>query len=112
MPPEDRIRLMHMIEATDEAIGFVVDKTRATLEPDRKTLLAVIRCVEIVGEAAAKVSEETRSSAPDIPWAAIVGMRNRLIHAYFDIDVDVVWKTVTVELPALQARLRTLLQEP
>jgi len=101
-----------MVEATDEAIGFVAGHTRKTLEADRKTLLAVIRCVEIIGEAATKVSEATRSSAPNIPWAAIVGMRNRLIHAYFDIDVDVVWKTVTIELPALQAQLRMLLQEP
>jgi uncharacterized protein with HEPN domain len=110
MPPEDRVRLLHMIEAADEAISFVGDTSRAALESDRKTLLAVIRCVEIVGEAAAKVSDATRQGAPDIPWAAIVGMRNRLIHAYFDIDVDVVWKTVTVELPDLKARLQTLLK--
>lgn len=72
-------------------------------------MFAVIRCVEIIGEAASKVSEKTRSSAPDIPWAAIVGMRNRLVHAYFDVDTDVVWKTVTAELPALKTRLKTLL---
>ncbi|MCF8176392.1 MAG: DUF86 domain-containing protein [Burkholderiaceae bacterium] len=109
MPPEDRVRLLHMIEAANEAIGFVADSTRFELEQDRKTLFAVIRCVEIIGEAAAKISEATRSSAPEIPWVAIVGMRNRLVHAYFDVDIDVVWKTVTVELPALKARLEALL---
>jgi uncharacterized protein with HEPN domain len=109
MLPEDKVRLLHMIEAADDAIGFVADTTRGELERDRKTLLAVLRCVEIVGEAAARISEGTRASAPDIPWSAIVGMRNRLVHAYFDIDVDVVWKTVTIELPPLAKRLRQLL---
>ena len=72
----------------------------------------MIRCVEMIGEAAARVSDATYSSTPNIPWAAIVGMRNRLIHAYFDIDVDIVWKTVTVELPALKVQLQMLLREP
>lgn len=109
MPPEDRIRLLHMIEAATEAISFIADKTRTELENDRKTLFAVIRCVEIIGEAAAKVSEATRSTAPDVPWSAIVGMRNRLVHAYFDVDSEVVWKTVTTELPGLRCRLQQLL---
>jgi len=72
-------------------------------------LFAVVRAIEVVGEAAAKVSEETRATAPDIPWSAIVSMRNRLIHGYFDIDADIVWKTATCELPPLPRRLRTLL---
>ena len=109
MPPEDRVRLLHMIEAADEAISFVADKICAELENDRKTLFAVIRCVEIIGEAAAKVSEATRSTAPDVPWSAIVGMRNRLVHAYFDVDTEVVRKTVTAELPWLRSRLQQLL---
>lgn len=109
MPPEDRVRLLHMIEAADEAISFIAGTTRAELENDRKTLFAVIRCVEIIGEAAAKVSEATRSTAPDVPWSAIVGMRNRLVHAYFDVDTEVVWKTVTTELPRLRSRLQQLL---
>lgn len=72
-------------------------------------MFAVIRCVEIIGEAASKISDATRISAPDIPWSAIVGMRNRLVHAYFEVDADVVWNTVTVELPGLRDRLKTLL---
>lgn len=109
MPPEDRIRLLHMIEAAEAAIEFAAGSSRAELERDRKTLFAVIRCVEIIGEAAAKLSAETREAAPDVPWSAIVGMRNRLVHAYFDVDTDVVWKTVTAELPALKDRLQALL---
>ncbi|MCX8087573.1 MAG: DUF86 domain-containing protein [Rhodocyclaceae bacterium] len=109
MSPEDRIRILHMIEAAQEAIGFIGNRTIAELEQDRKTLFAVIRCVEIIGEAAARRSQATRSAAPDIPWNAIIGMRNRLVHAYFDVDTHVVWKTVTVELPALNRRLQALL---
>ncbi len=70
---------------------------------------ALARCVEIVGEAAGRLSDEIRAVAPTVPWAAIVGMRNRLVHAYFDVDTEIVWKTVTVELPALAADLRPLL---
>lgn len=109
MLPEDRVRLLHMIEAADNAMSFVAGRSRPEIDQDRKTLFAVIRCVEIIGEAAGRISEATRAAAPDIPWSAIVGMRNRLVHAYFDVDVDVVWKTVTVELPALRSRLQSLL---
>lgn len=109
MPLEDRVRLLHMVEAADNAMGFVVGFTPEELEKDRKTLFAVIRCIEIIGEAAARVSDATRASAPEIPWSAIVGMRNRLVHAYFDVDIELVWKTTSTELPALKARLEALI---
>jgi len=109
MSPEDRIRLLHMIEAADSAIGFVAGFTVAELEQDRKTLFAVIRCIEIIGEAAARLSETTRAATPEIPWSAIVGMRNRLVHAYFDVDTELVWKTIRIELPALKDRLQALI---
>jgi len=71
-------------------------------------LFAVVRAIEIVGEAASRVSEETRSSASEIPWRAIIGMRNRIIHAYFDIDKDILWKAAAEEIPALAATLQML----
>jgi uncharacterized protein with HEPN domain len=71
-------------------------------------LFALIRCIEIIGEAARQLSDETRNLSEDIPWNAIAGMRNRLIHAYFNVDAELVWKTVTVELPDLTAGLRKL----
>lgn len=98
-----------MIEAADEAMSFIAGCTPTGLENDRKTLFAVIRCIEIIGEAAARVSDATRNSAPNVPWSAIVGMRNRLVHAYFDVDADLVWKTTSVELPVLKARLQALI---
>lgn len=110
MPPEDIVRLRHMLEAIEDASSFISGRARGDLDSDKMLRFALVRCVEIVGEAAGRLSNETRSLTPEIPWAAIVGMRNRLVHAYFDVDTEIVWKTVTVELPALAAELRPLLQ--
>ena len=108
MRPEDQVRIKHMVEAAHDAARFVGGRARADLDTDRMLLFALIRCVEIIGEAARQITDETRNLSSDIPWNAIAGMRNRLIHAYFDVDAELVWKTVTVELPVLTARLRTL----
>jgi len=83
--------------------------SRADLGRDRMPVLSLVKCVEIVGEAASKVTPETRSLAGGLPWADIVGMRNRLIHAYFDIDLDRVWDTVIDDLPPLAAELEKVL---
>lgn len=108
MRPEDQIRVKHMVEAAGDAAQFIGGRARAHLDTDRMLLFALIRCIEIIGEAARQISDETRNLSEDIPWNAIAGMRNRLIHAYFDVDAELVWKTVTVELPVLAARLRKL----
>ena len=71
-------------------------------------LFAVVRAVEIFGEAASKVSDETRAAQSAIPWKAIIGMRNRLVHAYFDINTQLVWESATVEIPAILPELRLL----
>ncbi len=73
-------------------------------------LFALVRAIEIVGEAASKVGEATREASTDIPWPLIVSMRNRLVHAYFNVDHEVVWKTATEELPQLLPRLRALVE--
>jgi len=106
----DRVRLRHMLDATREARGFVLDRTRADLDRDRMLFRALVNCIEIVGEAASRVSDETRSRLPAIPWPQITGMRNRLIHAYFDISADVVWSTVTHDLALLEPHLMTALK--
>ena len=98
-----------MIDAAETVGQFVSGRSRADLDSDRMLLFAVVRAIEVVGEAAGKVTEETRTEAPEIPWAAIVSMRNRLIHGYFDIDPEIVWKTVSKELPDLLPRLQRLL---
>jgi len=66
-------------------------------------VFALVRAIEIVGEAASRISPETRLAISSIPWAKIVAMRNRLVHAYFDVDLDILWKTVAVEIPVLSA---------
>jgi uncharacterized protein with HEPN domain len=108
MSPEDRIRLLHMIEAAEQAMLFTTGMTKPELENDLKTLFAVIRCIEIIGEAAARMSDGARLASPDVPWTAMIGMRNRLVHAYFDVDTEVVWRTLTDELPDLSQLLRRL----
>jgi uncharacterized protein with HEPN domain len=74
-------------------------------------VLAIIKELEIIGEAASKVSSETRERFPEIPWQDIVGMRNRFIHGYFDIDMDRVWDTVNADLPELLELLEKIVQD-
>lgn len=112
MQDEDRIRIGHMIEAAEDVLGFAAGRTRADLDTDRMLLFALVRAVEIIGEAASKVSDEMRSAHAGIPWKAIIGMRNRLVHAYFDIDADILWVAVTVEIPALLTQVKALAREP
>jgi uncharacterized protein with HEPN domain len=79
---------------------FVSGRQATDLDTDRMFLFALVRPIEVVGEAAGKVSDELRLSVPDIPWNLIVSMHNRLIHAYFDIDRDILWKTATMDVGA------------
>lgn len=85
--------------------------TRTDLERNRIWALGLIKCVEIIGEAAARVSAETRRECPHIPWTQIVAMRNRLVHVYFDFDLDQVWRAVTEDLPQLATELERALTE-
>jgi uncharacterized protein with HEPN domain len=109
MRKDDRVRLQHMLDTANEALTFVQGKARADLDNDRMLVLSLVRELEIIGEAASNVSRETRSLSSGIPWQDIAGMRNRLIHAYFDVDLDIVWSTVTKDLPVLKAELEKIL---
>jgi len=106
---EDGIRLHHMLDAAREALDFAQGRRREDLEVDRQLVLSLVRSLEVIGEAASKVSAEFKAARPDIPWLDITGMRNRLIHAYFDVNLNVVWKTVTQEMPALAEQLEEIL---
>ena len=81
MSDPDRIRLRHMLDAAKEALRFIAGRGKEDLAADRQLALALIKEIEIIGEAASRISIEVKDSRPDIPWPAIVGMRNRLIHA-------------------------------
>ena len=109
MKANDDIRLRHMRDAAKEALAFAAGKQRADLDADRQLLLALTRCIEIIGEAASNITEDTISRHPAIPWPQIKGMRNRLIHAYFDVDPDVVWDTVVHNLKPLLVALNKII---
>ena len=111
MEPEDLWRIQHMIDAAEQALDFVAERQREDLNGDAMLRLALVRAVEIVGEAAAQVTENGRGELPDIPWPQIIGMRNRLVHAYFDIDLDILWDTVLLALPKLLRQLREAAKE-
>jgi uncharacterized protein with HEPN domain len=111
MRPEDRTRILHMIDAAETIAKFVSGRARKDLDSDRMLLFALVRAVEVLGEAAAKVSPETRAETAGIPWPQIVAMRNRLIHAYFDVNRDMLWRTAVEEIPALLPPLRKLMGE-
>lgn len=108
MRDEDRVRILHMIDAAEAVAQFVDGRSRGDLDEDRMLLFALVHAIEVLGEAANKVSPETQAAAPQIPWGSIVSMRNRLIHGYFDINATIVWKTATVEVPALVSLLQAL----
>lgn len=118
MPPKGRrstvgdlARLEHMLAAADEAISFAAGRTEGDLAIDAMLRRAIKDCVQEIGEAAARVSEQGRARAPDLPWTKMVGMRHILVHAYFDLDLEAVWKVVTRDLPPLVRALRAALDQ-
>lgn len=107
--PDDPGRLRDMLESAEEAIAIALGKTRADFDTDRLLNLALTRLLEIIGEAAARLSPAFRQCHPEIPWADIIGLRNRLIHNYRDVDLDILWRIVEADLPALIEGLKGIL---
>ena len=107
----DRIRLRHMLDNAKEALALIAGKDKKELQNDRVLELALIRLAGIVGEASAKVSPDTQQKFPSIPWSQIIGMRNRLIHGYASVDLDVLWDTIDVDLPPLVSALEKILSQ-
>ena len=108
MRRDDAAYLLDMLVATRDAVNFADGLSYDAYLGDQRHQLAILKAVEIVGEAASRVSAETRELHPDVPWREIVGMRNRLVHAYFDVDLRLVWDTVHGDLPSLVAQLELL----
>ncbi len=105
MLPEDQVRVSHLLEAANKAVSYSAGRCRADLDDDELLRLALTKLVEIVGEAAKHLSRELRESTPQVPWSAAARMRDRLVHHYFDINLDVLWATVIDDLPRLLATL-------
>lgn len=98
---DDRVRIRHMHDHAREAVRMAAGRRREDLDKDRMFELALVRLVEIVGEAAARIGNETRERFSSIPWSHIEGMRNRLIHGYDKVDLQILWDTAKEDLPPL-----------
>ncbi len=107
---DPRISLRHMLDHAREAVALADGKSREDLDTNRQLNLALVRLLEIVGEAAGRVSEATRAGYANVPWSQIVGLRNRLIHGYDEVDFDVLWRIVQVDLPVLIQQLVEILE--
>ena len=105
-----RLRLRHMYDHAKEAVELLAKKQKEDLAQDRLLELALVRLVEIVGEAANRIPADCQVQYPSIPWREIVGMRNRLAHGYDAIDLKVLWDTVKDDLPGLLKELERILQ--
>jgi uncharacterized protein with HEPN domain len=101
----DQVYLDHILEAIGKIEGFVQGITKSDFDQNVMIQDAIIRNIEIIGEATKKISKQFTQSYPDIPWQDMAGMRDKLIHDYLDVDLDVVWKTVEFDLPLLKAMI-------
>ncbi|HVU13950.1 MAG TPA: DUF86 domain-containing protein [Phototrophicaceae bacterium] len=109
MNERDETRLRDMLDAAHKARSFAEGKTRRELDHDEMFAFALVRALEIIGEAASKVSQETRGSYPEVRWTEIIGMRNKIIHDYLNVDNRIVWDVVTDDLPVLIRALEAVL---
>ncbi len=111
MQRDDGVYLGHMDDLARKVMARTDGLTRATFDADENLRLALTHLLQTIGEAASRVSKEYRAAHPELPWAAIIGMRNRVVHDYMSVDEDVVWKTATQEMAPLVEtfqRLRSL----
>ena len=111
----DERTILDYLEDISNAIldirSFVHDMSADAFMADKKTINAVVRSLEVIGEATGKIPTDIRMRYPDVPWDEIIGMRNRLIHEYFGVDLDIVWQTIQDDLAALETAITTMLNE-
>lgn len=106
---DDSVRLKHILDSAKEAVAMCQRRNRADLDSDRMLNLSLVRLLEIMGEAAAGISDDFQQANPQIPWHQMTAMRNRLIHGYFDVNLDIVWQTVTKDLPPLIKQIQSVI---
>ena len=107
---DDQTGLKDMLSHAREAVELLGNASRRQLGNNRVMQLALTRLMEIIGEAANRVSQATRERTPEIPWPQIIGMRNRLVHGYDVIDYDLLWDTITHDLPPLITALKQIIE--
>ena len=106
---DDRVYLGHMVDMARKALSFVDGVSREEFDNNETLRLALTHLIQIIGESARRVSPEFRALYPQIPWKGIVGMRSKVVHDYLNVDDDVVWSTLTDDLPALAIELEKIL---
>jgi uncharacterized protein with HEPN domain len=106
---DDEVRLRHMLDHAREAVQMMEGRTLADLQENRMLQLALTRLVEIIGEAASRISDETQAATPELPWPQTIGMGNRLVHGYDRINLRILFDTVEFDLPPLVRALDELL---
>jgi uncharacterized protein with HEPN domain len=110
-PKSDIARLRHMLDYARKAVNFSRNRSRADFDADEILSLATIHAIEILGEAANSISIDLRKRHPNIPWDLISGTRNRLIHGYIDVDLDIIWTIIKHDLPPLIKKLERIISE-
>ena len=105
MPPERLDRLGHIRQALDTIERFIDGKKRETFLSDEQLVLSIVRLLEIIGEAAKSLPEETTARYPNVPWRELARLRDKLIHGYFEVDNEIVWKIVSDDLPEIRRQL-------
>jgi len=111
MPRDFKVYLEDVLEAAGKIRGYTADLSYSDFEKDSKTVDAVIRNLEIIGEAVKHLPQELRSRHTDIEWRKVAGLRDVLSHAYFEVDLGIVWEVVSTKLPTLESRVAGILQE-
>ena len=108
MPKDDLIYIGHMLDTCRKALSRTEGKTRAQFDSNEDLQIVLTHLIQVLGEAARQVSPKFQNSHDDIPWSKIIGMRNKVVHDYMSIDLDVVWGVATLDLKSLQEKLETL----
>ena len=108
MHDDDSIRLKHILDMSHSAVTMIKGHKRQDIDADEKLRMAVLYALIIIGEAASCISDSYKEKHPDIPWKKITGMRNRVVHGYFDTDLDIVWEAVTRNIPDLIEQLKKI----
>ncbi len=103
--------LQDIVEAADRVASYVESMTRSEFETDQMRIDAVIRNLGIIGEAVKKIPDSIREKYPSVPWHNIAGLRNRVIHVYFNVNMDVVWDALQTKLPPLKTQIQRILKE-
>ena len=107
---DDVVRLRHMLEFAQKCLRFNDGKSRGDLDSDEVLMLATLYTIEFLGEASRSISEEMRERHSDVPWAEIIGTRNRLAHGYADVNLDMIWTIVKKDIPPLIRQLENVIE--